>query len=206
MISMFALYKVWVDTFLKFRKKTSQGLDRQVAISKSPCSISMGIEDNFLQVLSNQFSEFQGWGTFYWIFGGFYEVRKNRHKTQKDLNLKTWEVIQKYPMKGCPQQPSKSTKIFLLYHFHCKVSVYEAISTVCRPLQGDGLIISTPTGSTAYACSAGAGMVHPLVPAILITPICPHTLNSRPIVVPSESVLKAWLLRPLQFRSDEMTS
>ena len=49
---------------------------------------------------------------------------------------------------------------------------------VC-PIQGDGLIISTPTGSTAYACSAGAGMVHPLVPAILITPICPHTLNSR---------------------------
>ena len=49
---------------------------------------------------------------------------------------------------------------------------------VC-PIQGDGLIISTPTGSTAYAASAGAGMVHPLVPAILITPICPHTLNSR---------------------------
>jgi len=54
-------------------------------------------------------------------------------------------------------------------------------------VQGDGLIISTPTGSTAYALSAGAGMVHPLVPAILITPICPHSLSFRPIVVPSES-------------------
>lgn len=57
-------------------------------------------------------------------------------------------------------------------------------------VQGDGLIISTPTGSTAYALSAGAGMVHPLVPAILITPICPHSLSFRPIVVPSESRLK----------------
>ena len=54
-------------------------------------------------------------------------------------------------------------------------------------VQGDGLIISTPTGSTAYALSAGAGMVHPLVPAILITPICPHSLSFRPIVVPSEA-------------------
>jgi len=54
-------------------------------------------------------------------------------------------------------------------------------------VQGDGLIISTPTGSTAYSLSAGAGMVHPLVPGILITPICPHSLSFRPIVVPSEA-------------------
>ncbi|XP_071805721.1 NAD kinase-like isoform X2 [Asterias amurensis] len=50
---------------------------------------------------------------------------------------------------------------------------------------GDGLIISTPTGSTAYAAAAGAAMMHPNVPAILITPICPHTLSFRPIVVPA---------------------
>ncbi|XP_038076804.1 NAD kinase-like isoform X2 [Patiria miniata] len=52
-------------------------------------------------------------------------------------------------------------------------------------VQGDGLIISTPTGSTAYAAAAGAAMMHPNVPAILITPICPHTLSFRPIVVPA---------------------
>jgi len=74
-------------------------------------------------------------------------------------------------------------------HYICNLELYVNDRLVC-PIQGDGLIISTPTGSTAYAASAGAGMVHPLVPAILITPICPHTLNSRPIVVPSESVLK----------------
>ncbi|KAF7492509.1 NAD kinase [Sarcoptes scabiei] len=52
-------------------------------------------------------------------------------------------------------------------------------------VQGDGLIVSTPTGSTAYAVAAGASMIHPSVPAIMITPICPHSLSFRPIVVPA---------------------
>ncbi|XP_069119384.1 uncharacterized protein [Argopecten irradians] len=56
--------------------------------------------------------------------------------------------------------------------------------------QGDGIIISTPTGSTAYAMAAGASMVHPSVPAIVITPICPHSLSFRPIVVPAGVEIK----------------
>ncbi|XP_027204758.2 NAD kinase-like isoform X3 [Dermatophagoides pteronyssinus] len=57
-------------------------------------------------------------------------------------------------------------------------------------VQGDGLIVSTPTGSTAYAVAAGASMIHPSVPAIMITPICPHSLSFRPIVVPAGVELK----------------
>ncbi|XP_059085263.1 NAD kinase-like isoform X3 [Tigriopus californicus] len=57
-------------------------------------------------------------------------------------------------------------------------------------VQGDGLIISTPTGSTAYAVAAGASMIHPSVPAIMVTPICPHSLSFRPIVVPAGVELK----------------
>ena len=53
-----------------------------------------------------------------------------------------------------------------------------------------GLIIATPTGSTAYAAAAGASMVHPNVPAIVITPICPHSLSFRPIVVPAGVEIK----------------
>ncbi|MCJ1353553.1 MAG: NADH kinase pos5 [Icmadophila ericetorum] len=49
----------------------------------------------------------------------------------------------------------------------------------------DGIIISTPTGSTAYSLSSGGSIVHPLVPALLITPICPRSLSFRPLVLPA---------------------
>ncbi|KAK7806367.1 hypothetical protein U0070_024714 [Myodes glareolus] len=57
-------------------------------------------------------------------------------------------------------------------------------------VQGDGMIASTPKGNTAYAAAAGPSMVHPNVPAIMATPICPHSLSFRPIVVPAGVDLK----------------
>lgn len=57
----------------------------------------------------------------------------------------------------------------------------------------DGLILSTPTGSTAYSLAAGGPVVHPDVAGIVITPICPFTLTNRPLIVPNHVTIKAYL-------------
>ena len=56
-------------------------------------------------------------------------------------------------------------------------------------LLADGLLLATPTGSTAYSMSAGGSMVHPAVPCMLFTPICPHSLSARPMAFPDSSTL-----------------
>ncbi|ODV87740.1 hypothetical protein CANARDRAFT_173651 [[Candida] arabinofermentans NRRL YB-2248] len=70
--------------------------------------------------------------------------------------------------------------------------------------QADGLIIATPTGSTAYSLSAGGSLVHPSVSAISVTPICPHTLSFRPILLPDSMNLRVKV--PLRSRATAWAS
>jgi len=56
--------------------------------------------------------------------------------------------------------------------------------------RADGIIVATPTGSTAYALSAGGPILHPTLPALVIVPICPHTLSDRPLAVSSDNTVE----------------
>ncbi len=72
-----------------------------------------------------------------------------------------------------------------------KISVNGVFVTTLR---ADGLIVATPTGSTAYSLSAGGPIIHPTVHCFVVTPICPHTLSNRPIALPDDVVVSVSLV------------
>ncbi|XP_019417312.1 PREDICTED: NAD kinase 2, chloroplastic-like isoform X2 [Lupinus angustifolius] len=70
-----------------------------------------------------------------------------------------------------------------------KIECYEHDRLITK-VQADGVIVATPTGSTAYSTAAGGSMVHPNVPCMLFTPICPHSLSFRPVILPDSARLE----------------
>ena len=71
---------------------------------------------------------------------------------------------------------------------------YEANGTLVDCISGDGLIVATATGSTAYSLSAGGPVVLPGLDCLLLTPVCPHTLNARPVVVSADERITVRIL------------
>ena len=101
-------------------------------------------------------------------------IINNEYHIEERLMLTSIDKIalNDFVIKGCEQ--TRTSKFYL------EINDKEVCNYVA-----DGLIISTPTGSTAYGLSAGGPVVHPTLDAIVIVPICPHTLNARPLVVPA---------------------
>lgn len=105
----------------------------------------------------------------------FNQITSGKYTIEERMLLESIDriALNDFVIKGC--DTSRTSKFYLEINGE----------NVCDYI-ADGLIISTPTGSTAYCLSAGGPVVHPTMNAIIIIPICPHTLNARPLVVPAD--------------------
>lgn len=101
-------------------------------------------------------------------------VLENKYSVEDRMMLSSGGLLalNDFVIKGC--DPSRTSKFYL-----------EINGEVVCDYIADGLIVSTPTGSTAYCLSAGGAVIYPTMEAVTIVPVCPHTLNARPLVVPA---------------------
>jgi NAD+ kinase len=116
------------------------------------------------------------------------QVLEGKYFVEKRTQLRVWH-------NG--ELPSALNEVVLMTRkpakmLHIQIEVDEEI---VEELRADGLIISTPSGSTAYSMSAGGPIVDPRVGAFIVVPICPFKLGARPTVVPNDSEIKVKLLR-----------
>ncbi len=102
------------------------------------------------------------------------KILNNEFKVEKRLMLKTQDMLalNDFVIKGVTASRTGRFRLKINDKFVCE---YIA----------DGMIISTPTGSTAYGLSAGGPVLYPMIDALVVVPICPHTLTARPLVIPS---------------------
>jgi len=115
------------------------------------------------------------------VLDGQYTV-ESRFLLETQIRRKLEPIGQGDALNDVVLHPGKSTRMI-------EFELYIDGQFVCSQ-KSDGLIVSTPTGSTAYALSAGGPIMHPKLDAIVVVPMYPHTLSSRPIVVAGNSELK----------------
>jgi len=115
-----------------------------------------------------------------------------RLETRSLLSAEVWRAGQRIAEFAAINDVVLS-KEALARMFTIEVSVNGDFAAVIR---GDGVIVATPAGSTAYSLAAGGSIVHPQVNAVLVTPICPHSLTTRPLVLPANSKVDILLLSP----------
>ena len=109
-------------------------------------------------------------------------LTENRFLLEAEVRRQGEAIGQGDALNDVVLHPGKSTRMI-------EFELYIDGQFVCSQ-KADGLIVATPTGSTAYALSAGGPIMHPKLDAIVVVPMYPHTLSSRPIVVDGNSELK----------------
>ena len=199
-ISNFKKYNIDFDAFIRTEKDFElydKLNDKNIDITQYMCALSLGGDGTFLHtsrifagtdipIMGINLGRF-GFNTtieikdFDIIFKNFLENKvEYEYKKLLDVEIEKEKEIYSVLNEGVISHTGISRMIRL------KVEVEG--QSVCD-FRGDGLIISSPTGSTAYNLSAGGPILHPSVDAYVICPICPHTLAIRPYIMPfSENI------------------
>lgn len=142
------------------------------------------------------------------------ELTENESKSALEVILEGSVTMEKRQMLKARliQQDQKSSYLFALNDVVINKDTLDRLLFLSTHADGnyittykaDGLIFSTPTGSTAYNLSAGGPLVHPGLSTILVTPICPFMLSSRPIILPPDRVITSELIGGEDYQSAQI--
>lgn len=121
------------------------------------------------------------------IFSGNFTIKK-RFLLEGEIHMQDQPVIRHIALND------------IILHSHQSISMIEfevfSNNQLINKQRADGLIVSTPTGSTAYSLSGGGPIMHPGLETLALVPICPHTLSNRPIILPANQQIEIRLSQP----------
>ena len=116
-------------------------------------------------------------------------VLRGKHKTDPRIMLEVHIVDKNGKVKSRFQ--ALNEVVVNNFHESRMVSLETYIDReYVMTIQGDGVIVATPTGSTAYSLAAGGPIINPSTNSIVVTPVCPHTLTHRPLIIPNTSIIQ----------------
>lgn len=126
---------------------------------------------------------------------GLKKVLNNEYRLEKRLLLEADIIRNGVIKKGIALAINDVVLSHIKPSHMLEIEIYSNGSSLGR-YRSDGFIVSTPTGSTAYSLSAGGPILSPALNAICLTPLCPHSLLSRPIIVPGDSEIEVKYISP----------